>query len=118
MQIDPETVGDVLVLHIQTPQLTSHEAPEMKTKLLGFLIGATKNVLVDLKPVEAMDSTGLGSLLFGLRQAEQHGKDLRFSGVGAKVKFLIHVARLDDVLDAYDGVAEGLEAFRREAAGG
>jgi anti-sigma B factor antagonist len=114
MQINQETIGDVLVLHVQENQITSHEAPEMKTKVLGFLIAGKKKFLLDLSRVENMDSTGLGSLLFGLRQADQHEKDLRFCGVQSKVQFLIHVAHLDDIIDAYKTVEEGLKDFQEK----
>jgi anti-sigma B factor antagonist len=111
MRIDQETIGDVLVLHVRVKQITSHEAPEMKTQLLGFLIGDKDKHLLDLSQVENMDSTGLGSLLFGIRQAEQHDKDMRICGVQSKVRFLIHVAHLDDVIESYQTVEEGVRDF-------
>jgi anti-sigma B factor antagonist len=112
MQFEQETIGDVLVLRVMERQVTSHEAPEMKTQLLKHLIGDRKKILLDLRAVENMDSTGLGSLLFGIRQADQHEKDLRISGIQSKVRFLIHVAHLEGVVDAYETEEQGLTAFR------
>ncbi len=117
MQSEQETIGDVLVLHVREKQITSHEAPEMKTRILGTLAGDRQKILLDLKDVENMDSTGLGSLLFGIRQADQHEKDLRFSGIQAKVKFLVHVAHLEGVIDSYETVEEGLKDFQEEDGG-
>jgi anti-sigma B factor antagonist len=114
MRIDQETIGDVLVLHVRDKQITSNEAPEMKTQLLGFIIGDKGKHLLDLSQVENMDSTGLGSLLFGIRQADQHDKDLRICGVQPKVQFLIHVAHLEDVIDSYKTVEEGVRDFAEE----
>jgi anti-sigma B factor antagonist len=114
MQFEQEIIGDVLVLRVREKQITSHEAPEMKTQLLGFLAGDREKILLDLKAVENMDSTGLGSLLFGVRQADQHDRDLRFCGVQSKVKFLIHVAHLEGVIDSYGTMEEGLKGFQEE----
>ena len=114
MQFEQETIGDVLVVRVREKQITSHETPEMKTQLLGFLVGDRGKILLDLTAVENMDSTGLGSLLFGIRQAEQHEKDLRFSGIRSKVKFLIHVAHLEGVIDSVETVEDGLKDFQEE----
>lgn len=111
MKIDEEKCGDVLVLHVQDRQVTSHEAPEMKTVLLGALLGDFEKILLDLANVEYMDSTGLGSLLFGIRQAEQRNKDLRFSGIQPKVSYLVHLARLEQVIEGYPTVKEALQGF-------
>lgn len=115
MKIDEEKCGDVLVLHVRDRQISSHEAPEMKTALLGALLGDSDKILLDLTDVEYMDSTGLGSLLFGIRQAEQRSKDLRFSGIQSKVSYLVHLARLEQVIEWYPTVEEALEGFRTDA---
>jgi anti-sigma B factor antagonist len=114
MQFEQETIGDVLILRVREKEVTSHEAPEMKTQLLKFLVGDSAKILLDLKAVQNMDSTGLGSLLFGIRQAEQHEKDLRFTGIQSKVKFLMHVAHLEGVIDSYETAEQGLKAFQED----
>ena len=114
MQIERETAGDVLVLRVLEKQVTSHEAPELKTALLGAMAGDTDRILLDLTTVENMDSTGLGALLFGLRQADQHDKDLRFCGMQKKVRFLVHVAQLESAVPSYADVEEGLKGFRED----
>jgi anti-sigma B factor antagonist len=111
MQIERENAGDVLVLRVLDRQITSHEAPEMKTALLAGIAGDADRILLDLGAVENMDSTGLGALLFGLRQADQHEKDLRFCGMQKKVKFLVHVAHLDETVPSYDDAEAALRGF-------
>ena len=76
MRYEHEKVGDIIVVRIQEKKLTSHEAPEMKTTLLGLIIGEGEQFILNLKDVEYMDSTGLGAFLFGIRQAENYEKDL------------------------------------------
>ncbi len=114
MQIERETAGDILVLRVLEKQVTSHEAPELKTALLGAMAGENDRILLDLNAVENMDSTGLGALLFGLRQADQHDKDLRFSGMQKKVRFLVHVAQLDSAVPSYENEEDGLKAFAED----
>lgn len=114
MRMEKERIGDVTVARILEPKVTSHEAPEVKTALLELLVSEGENFLINLKNVENMDSTGLGAFLFGIRQAEQHKKDLCFCEARQKVKFLIRIAHLDQVIDVYDTEEEALADFAEE----
>jgi len=118
MVFNQERVGDVRVIRIREKKLTSHEAPEMKTKFLELIIQEGDKLLVNLKDVQNMDSTGLGSFLFGIRQAEHYGKDLRFCEIQPKVQFLIRIAHLDKVIDIYDTEKEALEDFQKVSEDG
>ena len=113
MRYDQERVGDVRVIRIREKKLTSHEAPEMKTKFLELIIREGDKLLVNLKDVENMDSTGLGSVLLGVRQAEQHGKDLRFCEIQPKVQFLIRIAHLEQAIDVYETEKKALKDFQK-----
>jgi anti-anti-sigma factor len=118
MHYDLEVVGNVSVVRIREKRLTSHEAPEMKTALLGVIIGEGKKFLINLKEVESMDSTALGSFLFGIRQAEHHSKDIRFCELNPKIQFLIRIAHLGDVIRNYETEEEALMDFRKEEKDG
>lgn len=112
MEFDKERVGNVVVVRIGAKRLTSHEAPEMKTALLELLIGEGKKFLLNLKDVENMDSTGLGAFLFGIRQAEQHGKEIRFCEIQPKIQFIIRIAHLEQVVSVYETEEQALKEFQ------
>ena len=118
MNYDQEKIGDVNVIRIKEKQLTSNEAPDAKTALLGLIIGDGTRFLVNLKDVQRIDSTGLGALLFGVRQAEQHDKDIRFCEISSRVQFLIRIAHLEEVINFYKTEREALKDFRREEGNG
>ena len=114
MQFDRERVGDVNIIRVRDKKLTSHEAPDMKTALLGLTLEDDERFLLNLGEVENMDSTGLGSFLFGIRQAESRGKDMRFCNLRDKIRFLIRIAHLEQVIQVYETEEEGLESFQRD----
>ena len=103
--------GDVNVITFNGPKITSHEAPALKKGLLELIIGEGESFLLNMNNIENMDSTGLGAFLFGIRQADQHDKDMRFCCVQSKVRFLIRIAHLEDVIDVYETEEAALEAF-------
>jgi anti-sigma B factor antagonist len=112
MKYDQIKVGDVTVIRIREKRIDSHRAPDMKTALLGWMIGDGKKFVVNFKDVEQMDSTGLGALLFGIRQADQHGKEISFCEVNSKVRFLIRIARLEEVVPVYETEKEAVDDFQ------
>lgn len=114
MEFEQEKIGNVTVARIRQQKITSHEAPEMKTAFLSLIIGEGEKFLINLKNVENMDSTGLGAFLFGVRQADQHEKDMRICEVRPKVRFLIRIAHLEQVIGVYETEAEALEDFDRD----
>ncbi|MBN2031532.1 STAS domain-containing protein [bacterium] len=114
MRYEHEKVGNIIVVRIQETKLTSHEAPEMKTALLGLIIGEGKQFILNLKEVEYMDSTGLGAFLFGIRQAEHYDKDLVFCAIQPRIQNLIRIAQLDHVIESYDTEEQALKELQTD----
>jgi anti-sigma B factor antagonist len=112
MNYEKTVKNDIVVVRVQEERLTSHEAPEMKTKLLELLMGEGNVILVNLKDVKYMDSTGIGAFLFGVRQAEQHNKEMCFCEMQEKVQFLIRIAQLEQVMDIYKTEEEALKELQ------
>ncbi|NQT25843.1 STAS domain-containing protein [candidate division KSB1 bacterium] len=111
MHLQTEKIGNVSVGRIMMEKVTSHETPDLKTALLELIVSDGEQFLINLSKIKMMDSTGLGALIFGVRQADQHEKDLRFCDPSEKIQFLIRIAHLEDAIDVYDTEQEGLDDF-------
>jgi anti-anti-sigma factor len=109
MKFDREDLDNLTVVRVNEKKLTSAEAPEMKTALLGLILDSRKPILINLSNVEYTDSTGLGSFLFGIRQAEQHGIEIFLCELKPKVQFLIRIAHLEDVITFFKTEKEALK---------
>ena len=114
MHFQTEKIGNVNVGRIMLEKVTGHEAPDLKTALLELIAGEGEQFLIDLGKIRVMDSTGLGALIFGVRQADQHEKDLRFCKPNEKIRFLIRIAHLGDAIDVYDTEQEALDDFKAD----
>ena len=67
--------------------------------------------LSDLKKVEYVDSSGLGALLFGHRQAQAHSGKMKLIHVNPRVNTLIQIAKLQDILERYEDEAVAIRSF-------
>jgi anti-anti-sigma factor len=69
---------------------------------LGDLVakGATR-VVVDLSGVEAIDSSGIGALISGLKAARNAGGDLRLAAPTTVVASVLETMNLDTILTTH-----------------
>ena len=111
MKFAVEEIQKVKVLHLNERRLDTHIAPDLKAELLILLDQGPHNVLVDLKKVGYADSSGLGALLFGLRQAKAKGGLLKIMGTQHRVLSLIRIAQLEGVLQNFETEEEAILSF-------
>jgi anti-sigma B factor antagonist len=98
-----ETVDDVKVLRLKEQRLDSVVAPDLKAQILVLLSDdPDAKIIIDLGETVYADSSGLGSLLFGLRQARDQGAKFAICGAQERIKSLIQIAQLGDVLTNYE----------------
>ena len=114
MEFEQENAGDVTIVRFKEKKLTYQESPELKTLLLSLVVEPGEKILISLATVDTMDSTGLGAFLFGVRQADQHEKDMRFCCASDKIQSLVRIAHIESVIDLYDSEKEALKAFGAE----
>jgi anti-sigma B factor antagonist len=100
------------VIRLNGERLDTKVAPELKTQLL-LLINDSSKTLIDLTKVQYADSSGLGALLLGVRQAREQKAYLAIFGAQKRVKNIIHIAQLDKLLVNYEDEASALDAMKK-----
>ena len=118
MRYEQEHQGELTIVRVREAKLTSAEAPEMKTAFLQLITEGQRILVLNLEDVQYMDSTGLGSFLFGIRQADANDKEVAFCGLNARIQSLIHIAHLDAILEIYDTEEEAVREIQEDLAGG
>lgn len=109
-----QTKNNITILKIEQDRLDAALAPELKTELLLLVDNGVTNVLVDISKVDYADSSGLGALLFGLRQITNVGGQLKLVGANHRVKNLIRIARLENYLPNFEEIEEALASYKAE----
>ena len=75
------------------------------------LASGAKKLLIDLKEVRQMDSSGIGEMLAAHASAARLGCQIKLSGLSSRVATVLQVTRLMGVLDTHENVDEALLAF-------
>jgi anti-sigma B factor antagonist len=72
--------------------------------------GATK-ILINLRDVTTIDSSGVGELVSAYTTATRGGVKLRLVNLPSKVSDILQITQLITVFDVYDSEDEGLRSF-------
>lgn len=118
MHFVKEAKGDILIIRMSQEKITSQEAPDVKTALLGVVSEPSEVIIINLKNVNRMDSTGLGAFLFTIRQAQNQDKDVSFCEANDKIKFMIKIAHLEDIMEVYDTEEQAIADWEEELKNG
>jgi anti-sigma B factor antagonist len=110
-----ETVDTTLVVTLLDDALDAQGAKEFRRSMEAEMKDQ-ESVLLDLRHVRFMDSSGLGAILGCLRMIEGGGGGLKLCGLGPEVRRAVELVRMDKLVDVHKGRDEALEAVRDEAA--
>ncbi len=106
MQIETDKHQDWMVLHLREPRVDAHNSDALKDFFLKLLENGEKRLAVDLSEVRFIDSSGLGALLSGYKNANLHQGTLVLAGLQPRVKEMFELTRLNRVFDIYARVDE------------
>lgn len=94
-----------------TGRLDLLSAGDVKRQLAQFVAEGQRKLVIDLEGVSFIDSSGLGSLIGGLKAARQAGGDLRIARVPEQARVILELTTLNRVLKPYTGIEEALAGF-------
>ncbi len=84
---------------------------------LGDLVTrGTKNVLLNMKEVDFVDSSGIGEMVRGHVQLAKIGGQLKLVNLSKHVNMLLQVTSLDKVFEIFDNELDGIKSFASGSA--
>lgn len=72
-----------------------------------------KRVIVNLEQVNFIDSSGLSTLVKGLKRCRQNGGELYLCGLQQAVLIIFELTRLDKAFNIYPNEAAAVKAFTK-----
>lgn len=111
MQIKHAINDDVAVLRLQGKIMGGPDATSLHEKLHDLIESGIMSVVVDLRDVDWMNSSGLGILIGGLSALRKSGGDLRLASVTEKIEEVLRITKLDRVFDIYENIEEAVASY-------
>lgn len=105
--------GTTIIVLTPTGRLDITTAWQFRLKLQECISKLSRHVVVNLGEVNFIDSSGLTSLVAGMRDAEKVKGSFRICNVHPEAKLVFEVTMMDSVFEIFDTEDEALEGVPR-----
>jgi anti-sigma B factor antagonist len=106
-QTEGVTVMDI------TGSITLAEASELSEMIRDLVRKGRKQIILNLRDVEYLDSSGIGQLVSGYATVKRTGGELRILHLSKKVKDLLSVTSLYKIFEEFPDEQSAVRSFRR-----
>jgi anti-sigma B factor antagonist len=110
MQFKTRSIDNVTVIDL-AGRFDKYAAPPVVETLEHLTAGPAPTVLVNMTQVNFVDSTGLATLVQGLKRAKQQGGDLYLCCMRQPVYMIFELTRLDKAFDIFVSEEHALKTF-------
>jgi anti-sigma B factor antagonist len=104
-------VDGVAVETLEGRIVLGEESNALREKVKSLLAAGQKKLVLNMKDVTYIDSSGLGTLVAAHTTAQAQGASLKLSNLGAKFQEILQVTKLMTVFDVYDSEAAAIGSF-------
>jgi len=111
MRIEKLVEEKYTALTLLEEKLDSRLAPSLKSELITLNAEGARNILLNLKDVKYVDSSGLSAILTANRLCAAAGGILVLCGLNPHVQKLVEISHLNSVLNILATEEEGRDAI-------
>jgi anti-sigma B factor antagonist len=111
MKLKEKKTGSVLILSVEGEIMGGEETKPLQDRIYASIREGCPYVVIDMKDVGWINSSGLGALMACLTTLRGSDGDLRLANVSDRVRRPIEITRLDSVLTMFGSVDEAVRNF-------
>lgn len=111
MKIKMEEKYQAAIIELSGNLVGGENATLFRNKLYDLIEQKKKNMVVDMKDVKMVNSTGIGILISGFTTLKNAGGDLKLANISDNVKGVLSITKLSQVFHVYSSVDEALKSF-------
>jgi anti-sigma B factor antagonist len=103
--------GHVTILTVDGDLVIGESESLFKRTITRLIEEGKVNLLVDLRGVGFLDSSGLGALVRAMTMSQKEGGQAKLLGAGPQVRKLLEMTRLDSVFENYTDMESAVASF-------
>lgn len=113
MKMSTHDVGNVTVLEPKGKIMIGSGDVQLRDSIESALSSGSKNILINLKSVSKMDSSGLGELIAGYNAAKEQQGKVKLTSLPSKLYNVLGAAEMLSVFEVFDDVDEAIASFNQ-----
>jgi anti-sigma B factor antagonist len=111
MKITSRAVGGITILDMEGRITVGDDITGFKNVIAGLVDDGHKMVLLNLRDVPYVDSSGIGELVAAFTNLRKSGGELKLLNLTKKVQTLLQITRLYSVFDVKEDEATAILSF-------
>jgi anti-sigma B factor antagonist len=112
MKLKTKEIKDVTVIELDGNMIGGPDASALNDYLHELITKEKKNVVIDLKSVNFINSSGLGMLIGGMTTMRNSGGELKLANASKKIENLLEMTKLHKVFDIHKNINEAVASFK------
>ncbi len=113
MKIKEKYNNDVAVLTVSGNMMGGEETTALHDKVKSIIADGTKRIVIDLKGVKWMNSSGLGVLMSCYGSLTSAGGQLKIASVADKVQSILMITKMIKFFDTYENAERAVASFQQ-----
>ncbi len=111
MQLNITEQSDIVEISVEEERMDAHNSGDLKEQMLQLFDEGKCNLVIDLSAVRFIDSSGLGALVSGFKNASAMEGSLKLCGLQPQVRSMFELTRLHRVFEIFTSMDEALNSF-------
>jgi anti-anti-sigma factor len=98
-------------LFVLTPSgfINAETGSDIRARIGSLLLDNPRDILIDCRDVQFMDSSGFGSLVSALKRVREHGKQLYLCSLNSQLRIVLELTGTDRVFTIFPSSHECME---------
>ena len=111
LTVNRREVEDIVILDLAGRLVLGPEASELRRAFEQLKLEKKNRIALNLKDVEYIDSTGLGTLVVGHSSAKQSGGAMKLIHVSKRIAGLLILTKLSTVFEIFENERSAIDSF-------
>ncbi|MFK5925659.1 MAG: STAS domain-containing protein [Desulfuromusa sp.] len=111
MQLKMTEQGDIVIINVEEERMDAYNSGDLKEQMLQLFDEGKCSLVIDLSTVRFIDSSGLGALVSGFKNASAREGSLKLCCLQPQVRSMFELTRLHRVFEIFPSQDEALASF-------
>jgi anti-sigma B factor antagonist len=110
MQLKINEQEDTVIITVEEERMDAHNSGNLKERMLQLFDEGKYQLVIDLTAVRFIDSSGLGALVSGFKNASARDGSLKLCCLQPQVRSMFELTRLHRVFEIFTTLQEALDS--------
>ena len=111
LEVQQKEVEGIVILELRGRIVVGSESTEFRRNITELLSTDHKSIILDMKHVDYIDSTGLGTLVVAHTQVQKAGGSVKLLNVSKRNMQLLVLTKLSTVFEMFDDWQTAIDSF-------